>query len=413
MKLRPYAHRLWIAIVVLAFGSLACNLIQNQQPSPLVTPTSASGAPTVTINSPANGGEVAVGQEVLIQSTAQDGVGVTRIELRVNGFIVNTVPAESPLGDQEFSVIQSWRPTEAGTATLQVTAYRGSIASAPAQIALTVRASAAQITSTLQPLPGVTQVATDDPTCRARIEVEGLNFRTGPGTTYPILNVLTLGNLVRITGRLADNSWWQVQNGLDYGWISSAYTTQMGNCSAIAIIQPPPSPTPRPATATPTTPPTSTPIPGSPTPTFTPTPQVPDLVVSAIEGPALLELNASGTVGARYTVRLLNQGTGNSGQFATSFRLPDGTVALLPIVVNLAPSQSVDLPVDVTFNASASYRLEATIDSGSQVAERDEGNNVRILDVVITNPPTTGLTAAPVVSGAALTGPLVVITLAP
>ncbi len=407
MKFRPDAYRLWITIVALAFGSLACNLIQDQQPSQLVTPTPASGGPTVTINSPTNSGEVAIGQEVLIQSTAQDGVGVTRIELRVNGFIVNTVSAESPLGDRDFSVIQSWRPTEAGTATIQVTAYRGSIASTPAQITLTVRTSASQITSTLQPLPGVTQVATNDPTCRARIEVEGLNFRTGPGTNYPILSVLTLGNLVRISGRLADNSWWQVQSGLDYGWISSAYTTQMGDCSAIAVVLPPPSPTPRPATATPTTPPTSTSIPGSPTPTFTPTPQVPDLIISAIEGPTVLELNASGTVGARYTVRLLNQGTGNSGQFTTSFRLPDGTVALLPIVVNLAPTQSVDLPVDVTFNASASYRLEATIDSGSQVAERDEGNNVRTLDVVVTNPPTTSL-AAPVLSG-----PLVVITLAP
>ena len=214
-------YRLGMVVVMLALSSLACNLIQDQQPPSFVTPTSATGVPTIAINSPANGSEVAVGQEVLVQSTAQDSIGVTRIELRVNGYIVNTVSSESATGDRQFSVIQSWRPAEAGIATLQVIAYRGSIPSQPAQITLTVRASAAQIPSTLQPLPGVTQQAPADTTCRARVEVQGLNFRTGPATNYPIIDVLTLGNLVDITGRLADNSWWQVRDGFNYGWISS------------------------------------------------------------------------------------------------------------------------------------------------------------------------------------------------
>ena len=309
-------------------------------------------------------------------------------------------------------MIQSWRPAEAGPATLEVIAYRGSIPSPATQITLTVRASAAQVTSTLLPLPGVTQPP-NDTTCRARVEVEGLNFRSGPATNYPIINVLTLGNLVDITGRLADNSWWQVRDGLTYGWLSSAYTTQSGNCSAIPIAIPPASPTPRPATATPTTPPTSTPIPGTAVPTFTPVPQVPDLVVAAITGPSVLQLNASGSVGAHYEVRLLNQGTGNSGQFTTSFRLPDGTIVQLPIIGNLAPSQSVDLGIDVTFTSSDNFRLEATVDSGAQVAERDEGNNVRTLDVVVTTAPSSDSgTGSGSGSGVAMT-PLIVITLAP
>jgi hypothetical protein len=398
---------------MLALSSLACNLIQNQQPPEFVTPTSSAGAPTVAINSPANGSEVAVGQEVLVQSTAQDSIGVTRIELRANGFIVNTVPSESTTGDRQFSVIQSWRPAEAGSATLEVIAYRGSTPSAPAQITVTVRADAGQITATLQPLPGVTQQPPADTTCRARVEVQGLNFRTGPATNYPIINVLTLGNLVDITGRLADNSWWQVRDGLNYGWISSAYTTQAGDCSAIPIVVPPPSPTPRPATATPTTPPTSTPVPGSATPTFTPTPQVPDLVVASISGPTVLQLNASGTVGAHYDVRLLNQGTGSSGQFTTSFRQPDGTTVQLPIIVNLAPGQTADLGIDVTFTSSDTFRLEATVDSGAQVAERDEGNNVRTLDVVVTNAPSSDSSGSGSDSGGVAMTPLIVITLAP
>lgn len=378
-----------LVLSVLALGALACNLTNDvASPTQGETATSASGAPVITISSPNNGAEVIRGQEVLVQSSAQDTVGITRIELRVNGFIVNTVSSTSPSGDRQFSVIQPWTPAEAGLATLQVIAYRASIASTPAQIVVNVRQSAAQVTATLLPPAGVTQPAPDDPTCRALVEVNGLNFRTGPETNYPIIDVLTLGELAEITGRLGDNSWWQVRVGLNIGWISATYTSETGNCSLIPIVLPPPSPTPRPATATPTDLPTSTLIPGSPTPTPTPTQAIPDLVVSAITGPQVIALNASGTVGARYVVTILNQGTGNSGQFSTSFRHPDGTIQQLPaIVVNLAPGQSVDLEVDVLFTASNNYQLEATADSGSQVAELDDGNNVRTLNVVITTQP--------------------------
>ncbi len=391
MRIQP---TLWFrpvaVLLALSLGVLACNLLNNRAGPPTTSPTAtaAAGAPAVTVNSPADGSEVVRGREVLVQSAAQDAIGVTRIELRVNGFIVSTVSSESVNGERQFAVIQSWTPAEAGPATLEVIAYRGAIPSAPARLTVNVRESAALVTATALPPIGVTLPPPEDTTCRARVEVDGLNFRAGPSTDYPIIRVLTLGQLTEIVGRLADNSWWQVRDGINIGWISAAYTSESGDCSLIPVAAPPPSPTPRPATATPTTPPTSTPIPGSPAPTFTATPTIPDLVVSAIRGPQLLELNATGTVGAQYTVTILNQGTGNSGQFSTSFKHPDGTTQQLPaIVVNLAPGQTVDLTVDVLFEASDNYRLEATVDSGSQVAESDEGNNVRTLNVVITSPP--------------------------
>jgi hypothetical protein len=396
-------------LVILSLGVLACNLTQgNRPPEAQLTPTSTAGTPSVTINSPATGSEVAVGQEVLVQSTARDSIGVTRVELRVDGFIVNTVSSEAENGDTTFTVIQTWQPAEAGTAEIEVVAYRGAVASPPASLTLTVRASSAQITATVQLPSGVTQPP-NDTVCRARVEVEGLNFRTGPSVNYPIVSVFPAGTLVQITGRLSDNSWWQVRaSDLTIGWISSAYTTESGNCSAIPVAVPPASPTPRPATATPTTAPTSTALPGTPTPT------VPDLVVASISGPSVLELNASGTVGARYTIRVQNQGTGNSGQFTTSFRRPDGSTIQLPIVMNLAPGQAYDMDIDLTFTASDSYRLEATVDSASQVAEMDEGNNVRTLDVVVTNPP-GGSVPGPDDGGSELSieGVQVVITLAP
>lgn len=378
-----YPTRILIPVVILGLVSLACNLVAlRATPTPVITPTSASGAPSVSIISPPDRSEVVRGQEVLVQSTAIDSIGVTRVELRVNGYIVNTVTSETAAGNRQFSVIQSWTPTTTGTALLEVVAYRGSIASPPAQITLLVRDSAGQITSTL---PGVG--TPQDLTCRARVDVSGLNFRTGPDTNYPILKVLSLGATPRIIGRLADNTWWQVQDGLDLGWISAQYTSPTGDCSAIPAVLPPPSPTPRPATNTPLPTATETPLPGIPTVTPTPTFSIPDLVVSAITGPEVLQLNASGTVGARYVVRVYNQGTGHSGAFTTSFRQPDGTVIQLPIVVNLAPGQWADLEVSATFTASDTYRLEATVDSGAQVVEADEGNNIRTLNVVVTNPP--------------------------
>jgi hypothetical protein len=385
--------QVWLVVGLLAISGLGCNLINNNAaPTAVVTLTSAAGAPGVTINSPSNGSEVLRGQEVLIQSTAQDTIGVTRVELRVNGFIVNTVASEEASGEQLFSVIQSWTPAETGTATLEVIAYRASVASVPARLTLNVRGSAAEVTATIVPPAGVTQPAPEDTTCRARVEVNGLNFRTGPATNYPILRVLSLGQLVEIVGRLGDNTWWRVQDGLDVGWISSAYTAETGDCSVIPLAVPPPSPTPRPATATPTPTLTPSPLPGTPTPIPSPTPSVPDLVVESITGPGVLQLNASGSVGAQYIVRVWNQGTGNSGEFTTSFRLPDGTTTLLPIVLNLAPGQGYDLTVNVTFTASDNYRLEATVDSGQQVSEYDEGNNIRTLDVVITVQPMLSVT---------------------
>jgi len=384
---RRWRH-LPVMLAALALAALGCNLTALLPGAPgATTPTPALGVPSVVINSPPNGSEAVRGQEVLVQSTAQDSIGVTRVELRVNSFIVNTVSSQASGGERLFSVIQSWIPSEAGVANLEVIAYRGLIASAPARVTVLVRQSASQVTATLAPPSGVTQAPPQDLTCRARVEVSGLNFRTGPDTNYPILRVLEAGTLVDIIGRLGDNSWWQVRSGLDIGWLSATYTSESGDCSLIPVAVPPPSPTPRPATATPTATFTLSPIPGSPTPTFTPTPTVPDLVVSAIIGPEVLQLNATGTVSARYTVRVYNQGTGNSGQFTTSFRQPDGTVIQLPIVVNLAPGQYADLGLDVTFTASNTYRLEAFVDSGAQVAESDEGNNIRTLNVVVTTLP--------------------------
>ena len=79
-----------------------------------------------------------------------------------------------------------------------------------------------------------------------------------------------------------------------------------------------------------------------------------------------------------------------SSHSRVAFRHPNGTLEVLPIIVNLAPNQSADLSVDVLFEASDVYQLAAIVDSASEVEESDEGNNVRTLDVTVTTAPQSG-----------------------
>jgi hypothetical protein len=83
----------------------------------------AGGVPMVVINSPASGSQVLVGQEVIVQATATDPRGVTRVELLVNGILYHSGISPSPQGQSPFIYRQSWRAPSPGTYTLMVKAY--------------------------------------------------------------------------------------------------------------------------------------------------------------------------------------------------------------------------------------------------------------------------------------------------
>lgn len=80
-----------------------------------------------------------------------------------------------------------------------------------------------------------------------------VNIRSIPSTDGAILNVLRLGSLAPVIGRLADNTWLQVNVGGVIGWVAARVVIIGGNCGVIPVIVPPT------ATAT------------SPGPTLTPT----------------------------------------------------------------------------------------------------------------------------------------------
>jgi hypothetical protein len=69
-----------------------------------------------------------------------------------------------------------------------------------------------------------------------------MNFRSGPGADYPPLSVLNLSTVVRITGQVANNNWWQGQINNLTGWLNVNFITLLGNCYNLPAVQPPPSP---------------------------------------------------------------------------------------------------------------------------------------------------------------------------
>ena len=236
----PYIRIL--IIMILAVLVSACNLAVDTTAEPIVTPTDfVSGKPQVSIISPTNGDEFVVDDTVLVSVNASDSRGVTRVQLLANDQIVKTVSSESSNGDPNMNVLLDYKPRAAGTVNLSVVAYRNTTSSDPAQVQIVVRTTESQITATPQSNPDVPVIDPNDPTCRALINA-GLNFRTGPGTNYSIIRVLAAGEVIPITGRLGDNTWWQLNSG-QLGWVSAQYTTIYGNCSGIPVAVPPPSPT--------------------------------------------------------------------------------------------------------------------------------------------------------------------------
>ncbi len=208
--------RLLLLIVLLATTALACNATGGQ-PAEEEDTVSDEGTPTIVINNPP--AEGTVGEEVLIQSTGTDSVGVARIDLQVDGVQVRTDEAPDPAGQPEYAVLQSWTPSSAGTFTLGVIAYRADgTASAPATTTVTV-AEASTDSDTEEEVQA----------CSLRANTD-VNVRTGPTTAYNILSVLNIGQEAPVTGHNGNQSWWQINGN---GWVSAPFVTTLGDCSGV------------------------------------------------------------------------------------------------------------------------------------------------------------------------------------
>ena len=88
------------------------------------------------------------------------------------------------------------------------------------------------------------------------VNVQGLNVRSGPGTSYAVIASVNAGKFLTIVGSAANCSWLKVQDGgRDLGWISGGnqFVTFSAPCATLpvtaALAAPPPVPTPTPPPA--------------------------------------------------------------------------------------------------------------------------------------------------------------------
>ncbi len=302
---RPHSN-LRLALLPLLFllaAALACNLTGNDEESDQGTPVGGDGRPGAIVQAPDNGSQVLINSDVLIYAVATDPVGVTRVELIVDDTVIaSQASPQLETGEKEFEVLFRWQPKNLGPEQLTILPWRGDVRGDPQTIELTARQRANLITQTpgstqaTIPFLTATQVA-QDRTCRVQITVGALSVRQGPGLVYNVIDQVTIGQILAVTGRqLYPDSWWQVFYNGRYGWVSGYYVNQLGDCTTIGIALPPATPTLRPNTTPPTVQPTNTPLPPSPTPiiiTATPLPPGSPTVTPSPE-PCQVRINVDG-----------------------------------------------------------------------------------------------------------------------
>jgi TolB protein len=141
-------------------------------------------------------------------------------------------------------------------------------------------------TATPTPLQPTEPPVPSGPTALALSRVEGrvtatrLNVRTGPGTAYPIVGGLSLGDAVEVVGKNAAGGWLQIAYNGREGWIAAAYAELTYSLAAVPEVA-----------ASPPPPPTLTPMPASP-----PTPELTGkLVFQTCNGCDIYVINADGS----------------------------------------------------------------------------------------------------------------------
>ena len=120
---RPRWRRIAVSIAVLALLMLVGAVLLLQWPFPFANPFQPTPTPSrqvdIAIASPADGSQVALGQEVAIESTLQSASGLQaadHAELQIDGHTVDTRAVRSRIqpGQTSLPLSQSWRPDTIG-----------------------------------------------------------------------------------------------------------------------------------------------------------------------------------------------------------------------------------------------------------------------------------------------------------
>ncbi len=219
---------IFTVLVALSGAVLGCSLSLSA-PAPSSSDNFADGGnsgtpPTVSIQDPADGAVVPVGQRVDL--TVQTDVAADRFTLTVNGTVVST-KALPPDQSGGTAAILGWTPQYEGTYTLEVVAYHGVVAGPPATLQLQVAGTGNNTSSTAS-------------SCMGRVLVSQLNFRDGPGTNYTQLGRFQVGETVTVLGTDAARTWLKAQrvlNGQQVWVINKSQWLQLeGPCMNLPVL---------------------------------------------------------------------------------------------------------------------------------------------------------------------------------
>ncbi len=164
---QPIRRWLRIVLCVWMLGLSACAL---------------GGKPSVVIVSPPSGSQFRDGEDVVVQSTATDSAGVTRVELLVDGSVVKVDPSPTAQGQPSFTLLQTWKATP-GTHTLSVRAYNAS-GGASEPVAISVVVAQAGVPASV-PTPQAAASRTPVPTTTIGIPPPSAPTATPPQSAPP------------------------------------------------------------------------------------------------------------------------------------------------------------------------------------------------------------------------------------
>lgn len=388
------------AILVLLLVT-ACNLgsTEDDDSEPIDVTSTPAGQPTVTIDSPQSAAEFVVNEPLFVEATVTDTVGVTQVRLLANDQPVVTRGVD--VSNSRFAeLVLDYTPRTTGETTLTVIAFRGNVASDPAEVDVTIRDTQAQVTATAQPGDNTPIINPNDPNCRILVNTN-LNFRTDPfvpdGNDNRI-RVLAAGEVLPVAGRLSDNSWWQVRDSNNTnrtGWVSrgptnseyiALYDGTQTRCSSIPVI-----PVTVPVTNTPV--PTQTPVPQAtqtpiPTSTSTSTPVPgPNLTISGVFGgeDGVTIPQGESEVSVPFSVNIRNSGGPLNQQFSVLARVVNGPTYDVGTFGNLDANQLITAQVDIDFDTAGEVTVIFIVDSDDEIEETNESDNEQFRVITVTD----------------------------
>lgn len=295
MMLKHIKNRVGYALVVLALAALACNVQFGGVVAPARTPSAS-----VIFIAPANNTLIAEGATIQMAAliTDNDGPGAAKVEFFLEDTLsLGVQTPKTGSAPQNFTAVQPWRAkgiqghlvtarasradgSVIGEAriTIQVLAVSG-VAAQVVAVAETVTPTGTpglttSATPTLQiaaPVPTNTRAPTvlgpaavtapaasassspNQPILRV-IYKDGLNIRSGPGTTFSEIGKMKNNDTAIILGRNADSTWWAIQWNKVKGWVTSSqyYSQVTGDVSNLPLYQSQNTPIPPNQTTAPT-----------------------------------------------------------------------------------------------------------------------------------------------------------------